>query len=211
MIPPKFLQVQIDEIFEELSLSINATNNKHILPKQSHSMIPSSFNRLLIAHFQRTWSPSLKIDQIDSIVAHSTLPADIVYAHSSKYNDESVFVENWWVVASGSADFELLHPCFFLKWVDLCLTKGIAAVSSYNHCHILVDRRRMALPGFRLPALEIVGSADHGVFDILMDTLGGWFLNDLSYLGIQSRQSLFLIVVDVQYLLVFQWLLHIVI
>lgn len=150
-------------------------------------MIPSSFDWLLVAHLQCTRGPSLKIDQIDGIVAHSALPADIVHAHSSEDYDKSILVENWGVVAAGCGDFELLHPCFLLKGVDLCLAKRVAAMSSYNHCHILVDRRCMAFPGFRFPALEVVGSAYHGVFDILMDALRGWFFDYLSYLGIQSR------------------------
>lgn len=77
------------------------------------------------------------------------------------------------MVAAGSGDFELLHPCFLLKGVHLCFAKRITAVSSYDHCHILVDSCCMPFPGFRFPALETVVSAYHGIFDILMDTFCG--------------------------------------
>ena len=172
-------------------------------------MVPPSFNRLFIAHLQRTWGPSLQIDQIDSIVADSTLPADIVHTHSSKDDDEPVFVEDGWVVAAGSGDFELLHPSLPLEGVDLCFAKRVAAMSSYDHCHILVDSGGMAFPGWWLPTFEVMGGGDDGVFDILMEGLSDWLLDDFSYLGIQGGQSLFLIIVDIQYLLVFEGLLHV--
>lgn len=57
-------------------------------------MVSSSLNRLLIAHFERARSPSLEIDQVYSIVAHSAFPAYVVHAHPAEHYYKAIFVEN---------------------------------------------------------------------------------------------------------------------
>ncbi len=174
-------------------------------------MISSTFYWLFVVHFQSTRSPSLKINKVDSIVADSTFSTYIINTHSSKYDDEPVFVKNRWMIASCRSDFEMSYPSLLFKWVNLGFAKRITTMASNNNGHIFIDCSSVALSWLWFPALKSVACADHSILDIFMNTFCCWFFDDFSYLSIQSRQSLFLMVINVQYFLIFQWFLHIIV
>ena len=174
-------------------------------------MISTPFNRLLIAHLQSSWSPSLKINQINWIVANPTLSAYIIDSHSTKDYDKTIFVKNSRMITSCRWNSKLLHPSVRIKWKNLCNTKWSTAMTSNYDYHVFIACSCMTFSWFWLPALEFILRRRDCVFYIFCYSVYYWFFNDLTYLGIQCGQSFLFIIVDVEYLLIFQWFFYVLI
>lgn len=138
MIPTEFFQIKVDKIVQELSFCVHASKNNHVLSHQHSSVAPSAFYRFLVAHLQHSTRPGLQIYQIDCVEADPAFATDVVGAHSSKGNYETVFVKDGGVITSGRWNIKLSDPGVCIEGVDLSSSEGSTAMASYHDGQVFV-------------------------------------------------------------------------
>ena len=79
----------------------------------------------------------MNVNDVDRIVADSTLAADIVLPHPSKYQRIFIFVENGGMITSGWRKVKFFDPGIAAEWVDVSGWEGMAAVPSDHYCILL--------------------------------------------------------------------------
>ncbi len=84
-------------------------------------------------------------------------------------------------------------------------------MSAYYNSHILIYSCCVAFPWFRLPSFDSNVIVNNCILNILRYIFSNWFLDNLPNFGIKRRQSLFVILIDIEYLLVSQWFFEIII
>lgn len=98
-----------------------------------------------------------------------------------------------------------------IKWIYLCWSEWNTAMASYNNSHIFVNSCCVSFSWLWFPPLKCVICTNHGILNIFLQGLNCWFFNHLTYFCVEGWQSLFLVVVYVEYFLILQWFFDIVI
>lgn len=101
LIPLKFFEIQINQIAIGFPPHVQPSKNNHVLPHKRTSMRSSGGNQFLSPHFHDPSVERMNVNDVDRIVADSTLAADIVLPHPSKYQRIFIFVENGGMITSG--------------------------------------------------------------------------------------------------------------
>ena len=70
------------------------------------------------------------------------------------------------MIASGCRNLKLLYPQLFVERIYLSREVGVAAMSSNNDCHILVDGGGMSFSRLGLPSIQSKHIIDHSILSI---------------------------------------------
>lgn len=147
-------------------------------------MASSTLYCLLVIHLQCSCCPRLQVNEINSVIANSTLPTYVVCTHSSKYNNEPIFVKNGAMIASGWHCIELFYPSLPVKRINLSNIIRKTTMPTNNNCNIFIYSSGMAFSCLRFPPFYSISIIDDSILNIFGDGLYNWFFNDFPYFSV---------------------------